>query len=165
MEPNEKRFVPVKIRTKSYIKAYLISRFGHKPVMSQASHIGSKFYDLLSHRENDFEKILSSVLYNEEIKLFVSHYTFYTRGGFISNKKIKAFNLFMELEIKRSLRFYLDFYLSLTNSFEKSLPYAMERLGIEPEDWNEDSIKKDYYRYRIKAGSPMIYKKPGSQKL
>lgn len=165
MTPNEKRFVPVKIRTKSYIKSYLINKFGQKPVMSQRSHLGSKFYDLLSHRENDFEKILSTVLYNSEIKLFVSYDTFKTRGAFISNESIKAFNHFMELEIKRILRFYLDFYVSMTNSFEKSLPYAMERLGIETEDWNVDSIKKDYYRYRIKTGLPMIYKKPGSQKL
>ena len=43
-----KGYYPVKILTKKYIKAYLLSQLGPRPMMSTEHHIGTKFYDLFT---------------------------------------------------------------------------------------------------------------------
>jgi hypothetical protein len=44
-------------------------------------------------------------------------------------------------------------------SFDKSLRLVRQKLGIDDDDWEMQSIKKDYYRYRIKTGLPLLYNK------
>jgi hypothetical protein len=90
--------------------------------------------------------------------MYVNYYTFYHRGALLNETAIKSFNIFMEDEIKHKYRMYMDFYIDLLPSFEKNLPQVRKHIGIDLEHWQDDSIKKDYYRYRLRTGRPLLYK-------
>lgn len=153
-----KGYIPIEIPTKKYIKAYLQSQFGEKPLMNTESHIGSKFYDLLVHKTNEDKNRFSNVRYNARVRLYVSYHTFYQRGAHLNETNIKNFNLFVEEEIKDRYRMYMDFFISMFPSFEANLPAVRKHIGIDLDAWDSDSIKKDYYRYRQRTGKELFYR-------
>lgn len=151
--------IPIEILTKRYIKAYLIAKFGDKPVMSSRYYIGSKFFDLLQHEYTEDCKELPNTRYDARIKLYVSQHTFRTRGAYLNQINLKGFNAFCEKEIKTNFRDYMDFYLEIHPNFMANLPAVRKRLGIDIDAWDDDSMKKDYYRYRKDNNLPMLYQK------
>lgn len=154
------RYIPVEIPTKRYIKAYLTAHFGEKPLMNTDSIVGSKLYDLLQSKRNERKSEFASKRYNATVRLLVSFHTFHHRGANLNETNIKNFNLFVENLIKEQFRMYMDFYIDILPSFEANLPAVRQKLGIiHDDDWMDDSIKKDYYRYRISIGKPLLYKK------
>lgn len=148
--------MPIEIPTKRYIKAYLRSQLGEKPVMNTTTAIGSKFYDLLQHETNEDKNRFAE--YNTHMKIYVSYHIFYHRGAFLNETNIKGFNSFVEAEIKRRFRDQMDFYLSIFPNFMANLPAVRKHLGIDVGSWDDDSMKKDYYRYRKRNGKPLLYK-------
>ena len=153
-----KGYIPIEIPTKKYIKAYLLSELGEKPLMSTDNRIGSKLYDILCHTTNERRKEFSNVRYDSRLKIYVNHHVFNHRGGILNETNTKNFNLFVENEITERYRMYMDFYIQMMPSFEANLPQVRQHLGIDLEAWSDDSIKKDYYRYRVRNGMPLFYK-------
>ena len=151
--------IPVVIPTKKYIRAYVISKFGDKPLMNTTHLFGSKFYDLLSHKVEDKDYLIRNrPVFNSEMKLYIPYCTFASRGGFISNQNMKIFNAFMEGNIKEHYRFCMDTLIEINPFFEENLKKVREIIGIDVEHWDSDSIKKDYYRYRKTNNLPLLYK-------
>ncbi len=151
-----KGFISVDIPTKKYIKAYLIHRLGPQPLMETNNIFGEKLYDLLSHKTNPYAHRFASKRYDAKIRLYINMAAFKRRGCNLNEENIKRFNLFTEKIIKE--RFYeimddLMFYLPI---IEANLPEARRKLGIDIEDWADDSMKKAYYRYRIYNGKALF---------
>jgi hypothetical protein len=153
-----KGYISVEIPTKKYIKAYLIARMGSHPYMNQDTSIGNKLYDLLQHQTNEYKGRFSNKRYNATVKIYIACSVFNHRGCFLNETNIKNFNTFIEKEIKRDYRMYMDFYIDILPSFEGNLPQVRKKIGIDLEDWSDDSIKKDYYRYRKATGLPLLYR-------
>jgi hypothetical protein len=147
-----KGYIPIEIPTKKYIKAYVKAQLGEHPMMSTTDNIGSKFYDLLEHETNERRTEFAYARYNAKMKLYVSYHTFYVRGAFLNETNIKSFNIYIEREIKKRFRHYIH------PNFSSNLPAVRRHLGIDIEAWDDDSMKKDYYRYRKKNNRPMLYK-------
>ena len=40
--------------------------------------------------------------------------------------------------------------------FKKNLDIVRKRMGIDIDAWDDDSMKKDYYRSRIKRNMPLL---------
>lgn len=154
-----KGYIPIEIPTKKYIRAYIQNELGEFPIINQLHPIGNKLYDILQHKTNERRTEFPRKRYNTNMKVFVNYHIFYTRGAFLNETNIANFNLFLEREIKHRYRLYMDFYIDMFPSFEGNLPFVRERLGIDIEDWGDDSIKKDYYRYRLRTGKRLFYKK------
>lgn len=152
-----KGYISIEIPTKRYIRAYLIKELGEQPVISTDHRIGNKLYDLLNHNTNERRTEFSNQRYNARMKLYVNYHIFFQRGATLNETNIKNFNLFVEDEIKSRYRMYMDFYISMFPSFERNLPQVRKHIGIDLEDWPCDSIKKDYYRYRLKTGKDLLY--------
>ncbi len=91
--------------------------------------------------------------------MYVNYHTFRQRGAYLHETNIKNFNTYIEREIKERFRFYMDFYIEILPSFESNLPTVRKKIGIDIEDWSDDSIRKDYYRYRLAAKKPLLYLK------
>lgn len=140
------------------MKAYVIAQLGERPVISTDHHIGSKLYDILNHSTNERRTEFATVRYNARIKFYVNFHTFYHRGANLNETNIKNFNLYLEAELKNRYRMYMDFYIDILPSFEGNLPQVRRHIGIDLESWQDDSIKKDYYRYRKKMGKSLLYK-------
>jgi len=156
-------YVPVEVPTKKYIKAYIISKLGEKPVMNTSDDvIGHKLYDLLEHSTNERRDQFECQHYTDIIRLYIPVRTFKKRGAFLNHTNIKNFNLFVEAELKNRLNSIMDDLIALYPSFENNLPEARKRLGIDIEAWSDDSIKKSYYRYRKRKGKPLL---PGVRPL
>lgn len=126
--------------------------------MSTSHNIGAKFYDLLQHETNERRTEFANVRYNDQLKLYVSYHTFYQRGCYLNETQIKSFNLYLEREIKEKFRDYMDFYLEIHPNFMANLPAVRRKLGIDIWAWDDDSMKKDYYRYRIRNNRALLYK-------
>ena len=153
-----KGYYPIEIPTKKYIKAYIHHQMGEQPVINPAHRFGNKFYDVLTRHTNEFGSRFAKTRYNTRVKMYVPSSTFYHRGGNLNETNIKDFNQFIEDEIKATYRMLMDFYIDLLPSFEANLPEVRKRIGIDLDAWDTESIKKDYYRYRIRTGKPLLYK-------
>ena len=156
-------YISIDIPTKTYIKSYIQNIYGDQPVMQKTDSIGSKFYDLLQHKTNERKTEYSNARYKENIRLYVSFRTFRRRGCNLNETNIMYFNSFLEDEIKSRFYFMMDFFISILPSFEANLPAVRKELGIDIEGWADDSMKKDYYRYRLKTKKSLLYKKPLSR--
>ena len=154
-----KGYIPIEIPTKAYIRAYVLAQLGEQPVMNTEHQIGSKLYDVLNHECNERKSEFANKRYNARLRVYVNYHTFRHRGAFLNETNIKNFNLFIEQEVKNKFRFMMDLYIELHPSFEANLPKVRAKLGIEMEDWDTDSMKKDYYRYRLRSGKKLLYDK------
>lgn len=153
-----KGHIPIEIPTKAYIKAYVHAQLGAKPQMNSRHNIGAKFYDLLKHETNEDRQRFSNIRYNAHLKLFVSFHAFHHRGAFLNETNIKNFNIYIEEEIKARFRFEMNFYMRIHPNFTANLPAVRRSIGIDVNAWDDDSMKKDYYRYRKKHGMPILNK-------
>lgn len=154
-----KGYIPVEIPTKSYIKAYIISQLGEKPIMSRNHEIGSKIIDLLQHSLNDQRNRFSNQRYNERLRIYISQYHFNHRGFNLNETNLKNFNSYVENKIKEKFYFLMDFFIELLPSFMQNLAEVRKIMGIDEEAWSTDSMKQDYFRYRKKMGKPLLYEK------
>lgn len=146
-----KGFISVDIPTKKYIKAYLLHRLGPQPVLDRRNEIGCKLYDLLEHKTNH-KKTEFSTRYDARIRLFIHKEAFHRRGANLNETNIKNFNRFLERKIKDRFHEVMDDLMFYLPVIEANLPEARRKLGIDIEAWQDDSMKKDYYRYRISEG-------------
>lgn len=151
-----KGYIGIEIPTKRYIAAYVKSQLGDQPVMNTEHLIGHKLYDLLQHQTNEDKTEFSGQYYDVRMKLYVNYSIFRIRGGFLNHTNIKNFNIFLEKEIKDKFRFYMDFMIEIVPNFKYNLPAVRKHLGIDEEDWDYDSMKKDYYRYRVRTNKPLL---------
>lgn len=154
-----KGFISIEIPTKPYIRAYIHNELGQHPIMHRNHHIGAKLYDLLEHTTNE-KPFTKNANYTETVKVYIRMSVFAQRGHAINGTNVRGFNTYLEAHIKQNIRQQLDFYMSIFPNFKKNLERVMEQLAIPEEAWDPDSIRKDYYRYRLRCGRPLLYKKP-----
>jgi hypothetical protein len=145
-----KGYFPVDIPTKKYIRAYIYKELTKKPLLNNESLIGNKLFDLLQHHTNEQGSRITSKHYDCTIRVYVSKYVFDRRGANLNATNVKNFNLFLQHLVKLQVRFMLDLFMKQTNSITQSLAKVREEMQIDIEDWDCDSIKKDYYRWRHK---------------
>lgn len=145
-----KGFVPVDIPTKKYIKAYILTKLGDKPLMTTRNNtIGRKLYDLLEHSTNERACSFESKHYTEKIRVYIPVRLFNRRGIHLNETNVKNFNLFIEDEIKHRFHVLMDDLIEILPNFQSNLPEVRRKLGIDIEAWPDDSMSKDYYRYRM----------------
>jgi len=154
-----KGYIPIEIPTKKYIRAFIINQLGDKPFMTPDNIIGNKFFDVLERSTNERRTEFSAKHYNSKIRVYISLHTFRQRGSFLNETNVKNFNGFLQLLIKERVRFLLDFYVREYKSFEKALVEVRAVMKLNDEDWDTESIRKDYYRYRLKNNLPLLYQK------
>ncbi len=159
-----KGYIPVDIPTKKYIRAYIFQQLTQKPLMNNDSLIGNKLLDLLHHRVNEQGSRITCKHYDCMVRVFISKYVFKQRGANLNATNTKNFNLFLQHMVKSQVRFLLDLFMKENNSFTKSLDKVREEMQIDIEEWDSDSIKKDYYRWRhMKKFGYYTIKKPLQQ--
>lgn len=153
-------FIPVDIPTKPYIKAYVISKLGATPCMgTDTDTIGNKLFDLLHHSTNERAYRFTNSMYTATLRIYIPVNTFKRRGDNLNETNLKNFNLFIEREIKYRFHQLMDDLQEHLPSFENNLPEVRRKLGIDIEEWSDDSMRKDYYRKNLRTKSKVNYKK------
>ena len=146
-----KGFISIDLPTKPYIKAYVQHKLGTHPKMSQnRDTISSKLYDLLQHRTNEYASEGVSNLYTVKLRLYIPVSVFRQRGGNLNVTNLKNLNQYIENEIKDKFYFAMDRDMAVFPNFVQNLPEIRRQLGIDIEAWPDDSMQKDYYRYRMR---------------
>lgn len=158
-KPTKNNYVPIEIPTKKYVKAFVFTQLGDHPRMSTDSVIGNKLFDVLQRSTNERRTEFPNKRYNCKMRVYVSLHTFRKQGANLNETNVQKFNLFCELLLKDKMRFLLDTFVALNNSFEKSLDQVREIMKIDDDDWETESIRKDYYRYRLRQKLPLLYEK------
>jgi hypothetical protein len=87
-------------------------------------------------------------MYTVKLRIFIPTDTYHRRGGNLNITNLKNFNGFLEDIIKHRFYELMDEAISIFDSFTQNLPHIRTKLGIDIEAWSDDSMKKDYYRYR-----------------
>ena len=144
--------IPVDIPTKHYLKAYVQSKLGQKPIMTSTHHIGSKLIDLLARHENPRRTEYTNSAYPVKMRVYITRDAYNTRGGFLNETNIIGFNNYIQSYFKEYMRDMLDIYLELTQSLEASIELMRDRVGIPEDQFPYELVKKDYYRHRKKKG-------------
>lgn len=152
-------YISVDIPTKKYIKAYLMHRFNNKVIMRPDNKFGSKLYDLLEHKKNERKTEFANVRYNDKLRIYISMHIFKTRGFNLNETNIKNFNSFVEDDLKDKFYFLMDTYIEILPVYSAHVDEVRKKIGIDIEHWSDDSMKKDYYRYRKAMRLPMLYEK------
>ena len=116
----------------------------------------NKFYELLNRPDINPQKEAASCNYGAKVKIFVSISIYRRRGCNLNNTNVKQFNRFVEGLLKHRYHRLMDDLIAIRPGFEVHLPVVRMRLGIDVEDWADDSMKKDYYRSRKKRNMPMF---------
>ncbi|HRN79987.1 MAG TPA: hypothetical protein PKY29_04510 [Ferruginibacter sp.] len=154
-----KRHVSVTIPVKPYIRAFIIHELGTPYIkVTQGSHsMVDKLYDLLERDTNE-RKSERQCRYGSEIKLFIPFRTFNRRGHCLNHTNIARFNKFVELMIKERFFYRMNTLIDVLPNFSTNLTVVRNELGIDIESWSDDSMQKEYYRYRKKKNLPLLYK-------
>jgi len=155
--------IPVDLPTKPYLKAYIQTKLGDKPVMTSTSHIGSKLIDLLQRHENNNRTDYRFTAYPVKMRVYITKHAYNARGGFLNETNIIAFNNYVQCYFKDYIRDMLDVYLEVTNNLEASIELMRDRIGISERDFPYELVKKDYYRYRKTKG--ILLPRGGFKKL
>ncbi len=128
-------------------------------MMAQTHWIGNKLYDLLQHQTNERKEEYSNSRYKTILRIYINKHVFKTRGANLNETNLKNFNIYLEKKIKDRFREMMDDKIEVLPNFMSNLPYVRKKLGIDVEAWDDDSMKKDYYRYRKATGKKTLYKK------
>lgn len=148
-----KGFIPVEIPVKRYVKAYIESNLGVPLKLDRQTRslITEKLIDYLD-KSNPGPLDAPPVNYNSTIKVYLTQDQFARRGASLTSANIRSFNSFCEILIKEKFRLLMDDSWSVMPGFDCHIPTIRKALGIGIDDWADDSMKKDYYRYRQKKG-------------
>ena len=156
-----KGYVDVSIPVKKYIKAYIVSQIGNEPKLRLGLHpILNKLYDLLQHKQNH-QQTKITCNYSDQLRIYIPLETFKRRGHHLNHSNVRAFNRDIERKIKHRFYELMDDKIEILPSFEAHLQEVRKKLGIDIEAWSDDSMKKNYYRYRLASGKPLLYKSFG----
>ncbi len=161
------KYISIDIPTKKYIKAYMQSFMGDIPIITtgrRGDFISNKIYDLLEHSNNERNNIDGNTFYSTVIRVRLPLRTFRVRGHCLNYTNIRYFNLFVEDIIKKRFYELMDDYMEVLPSFINNLPEVRRKLGIlDADDWSDDSMQKNYYRYRLEKKLPIRKKKVDSK--
>ena len=134
----------------------MVKELGTEMKLSTSQHvIYNKLYDLLE-RKQDPDKLDATCNYNEKVTILISRAQFHKRGCNLNHTNIRSFNKFVEGMLKHRYHNLMDDLIAVRPGFERNLVIVRKRLGIDVEAWSDDSMKKDYYRSRLRRKMPLF---------
>jgi len=153
------QFVSVQVKTKRHIEAFLKNNYGN-PVRFDRNAIFHNYFLLcLSHTH--FQHANRVADYPIELKLQVPIDVYERYGCYVNEVQNRFFNTFVDAHMKVLLCNYADTYLHMSDKMNltKALEYAMDMIRVSDQDWDFDSVKRYYHRYRVRNGKPLLYNK------
>lgn len=152
-------YVGIEIAVKPYIKAYLHKELGDTLKLAPGAHVIYNQLLSLLERNTNPDKADADCNYGAFIKVYISVSKMKRFGCNLNSTNIRQFNKFVELLLKHRFHRMMDDLISMNPGFERNLRIVRRQLGIDEDDWSTDSMKKDYYRSRVKRNMPLLRRK------
>lgn len=151
--------VPVDLKTKKHVKAYLLNNFGERPFI-ESTHIFHNFMILclshqLTYRNDEVPE------YPELMKIYITKKDYELYGCWMNPRQMQLFNGHVDFYMKSIMCVFIDVYLEYYpgSQLNKGIQHALQKMKITDEDWDTESITKYYYRYRNRTGGTLLYRK------
>lgn len=151
--------VSVQLHTKPHIRAFLHANFGERPIID-ATHIFHNYLILcLSHSLT--YRIPDVPEYPVEMKIYITKNDYDRFGCWLNPRQMQLFNIHVDFYMKTLMAAHTDSYLmhKPNAKLKDALEYAMKELGVSDEDWDLETVTKNYYRSRLRRKKPLLYKK------
>ena len=154
-----KDHVSVEINTTRQVKAFLMNNFGKEVVFPRGSIYNNHMILVLSKAYTRHEDDVAE--YAETVKVYISIDVYERYGCYLNKTQMMYFNTFIDEYMKKVLCCYVDSYLRIVPDAKlmKAIEYGMDMIKISDDDWQTDSVKRFYHRYRTRNGLPLLYEK------
>jgi hypothetical protein len=143
----------VKLHATPKVKNYLESQYGELVVLERKNPIHRFILEQLSKSPHRFDKRIDvQKTYKEEIQMTVSEDIFFRQGHSFTPTATSLINTHINQLINRELFIALDVALNTnykeTRIIRKAILSYCDRLGLDPEIFKYDSLKRAYLRER-----------------
>ena len=143
--------VEIEIPVKLYIKRYLNVKYGEPARLTRKELEGSFLYELIEDPRQERDKEVGS--FGHALTVQLPDRVLMRKGYYLTPTQVSNFNSFMERFIKVEMRSHIDMILRKQPDTEiRHAIYDYQQLYELSDDFFPfDSIKKDYYRYRVRS--------------
>lgn len=153
------QYVSVQVKTRKHIEAFLKNNYGSPARFDRTTIFHNHFILCLSHTHFQHANRVADYPVQMKIQVPVDVYERY--GCYVNEVQNKFFNTFVDAHMKVLLVNFADTYLHMDGhkNLTKAIQYSMDMMRVSEDDWEFDSVKRFYHRYRIRNGKPLIYQK------
>ena len=143
--------VEIEIPVKLYIKRYLNVKYGEPANLNRKDLEGSFLYELIEDPRQERDKEAGT--YNHTLRVLLPDRVLMRKGHYLTPTQTTNFNCFMERYIKIEMRSHIDLILRKHPETEirDAIYDYQQHYKLFDDFFPFDSIKKDYYRYRLKS--------------
>jgi hypothetical protein len=151
-----KGYIKIIIPVRPFVRGYITNQYGINNAIKvdKKCFLGKKIFSLLSRvQQNQSKSFANMEMYKDQITIYISKYWMERRGCDLNADNIKEFNTYFETQIKER---FIDIMNDLTELYDYVKPNietARHKLGIEEDDWENSTLEKIWYRYRVKNAS------------
>ena len=135
--------VTIKIPCKSYVKKYLIARYGKKHTITRNSFLGLFVSELLTKEFDPKQKYKS---YEAEYEIEISEWMFKNIGHTISVKSMEAIGSSFYLIFREDLFEYVQLQLKKGVNASNAIKEFLNNYDIKEDELKFESIYRDYKR-------------------
>lgn len=148
--------VSVIISTEKHIKAYIEKNFGVSVPFANSKFINSLIKLCLMHDKLRDSKRKRK--YPCEVKLYIPIDSYERFGSYFNPNQSCKFNHIVDEYLKHIVASHITAYLHVSPVpvLKEAIYYALDRIKLDDDDWEYDSVKRYYSRYREEHGLPTI---------
>lgn len=144
----------ITVPVKTYVKRFLENNYGNPVDFRNHPRENEMFKRMLKKpnfgKEHMYRKELC--LHVHTIEIVISERDFYRHGWELSKTDIVSFGKHFEKNAKWLMRSVVSTYISFGIPINIAINKFQTRFQLEEEYWPFDSIKKDFFRFKINNG-------------
>lgn len=141
----------ITVPVKPYVKRFLENNYG-SPVNFRNHPREKDFFIRMLHRPaKEYETRYNLVMtkFSTSVSVEISENCFYRHGWEISRTDTVAFGKYFERNAKMIMRTMVGTYISFGMPISEAILTFQEHFNLQEEYWTFDSIKRDFFRYKI----------------
>jgi hypothetical protein len=153
---NMKNEFTVKVSVKPYVKKYLHNNCGCPVDITNLPALNEYFINLLSKPSHRRELSINNKFYSETVEILISEDTFNRYGCLLSKTDTVKFNARIESLVKFASRMFISNNLILGIPVARSIKEFQELFGFTDDEFQYETIKKDFDRHGRKMESKTL---------
>jgi hypothetical protein len=149
----------IEIPTKKYIKQYLTVKYGLPATLTRKELEGAFLYELIEDPRSDRDS--ESGTFNHILTVQLPERVLMRKGFYLTPTQLSNFNSWMARFIKLEMRKHVDLLLRANPNMEirEAIYDYQKQYDLHDDFFPFDSIKKDYYRYRLRTQGTLKLRK------
>lgn len=141
----------VSVQVKPYVKRFLENNYGNPVNFNCHPREKEMFKRMLKkpnhHHDSMYKK--EFCLHTQTVEILISDRDFYRHGWELSKTDSISFGKHFEKNAKWLMRSVVSTYISFGVPINIAIEKFQTRLNMEEEYWPYDSIKKDFFRFKL----------------